>query len=73
MRPSIKLILCTLARTVIATTGRRQATTVVKRDVTRKIQLPEYCVIQFVMLLSEESVVSVVTVTRVALDVLLVV
>jgi hypothetical protein len=39
--PSIIPIDCTLERTTIAMTGRRQATIVVNMDVTRKIQLFE--------------------------------
>lgn len=41
MSPRIIPILCTLERTTIATMGSRQATIVVKMDVTRTIQLFE--------------------------------
>ena len=49
MRPRIKPMEWTLARTVIATTGSRQATVVVMIDVTRKIQRPEYAVKPFLI------------------------
>ncbi len=47
MRPRIKPMEWTLARTVMATVGRRQATAVVMMDVTRRIQRPEYAVRPF--------------------------
>jgi hypothetical protein len=71
IRPRIKPIEWTLERTVIATVGRRQATTVVMRDVICRIQLPEYSVMQLTMLLSEDLlVVLVALVLRVASETL---
>lgn len=57
MRPRIKPIEWTLARTVMATVGSRQATTVVMIDVTRTIHELEYSMKLLVMQYSDSLLV----------------
>lgn len=55
MRPRIRLILWTLARMLMATVGRRQATTVVTIEVQRTIHAPVYTSRFSAKLLFEEA------------------
>lgn len=68
MRPRITPMRWTLARIVMAIVGRRQATTVVIIDVTRKIQKPEYSLKLPVMLFTEEALMSVSLLASESLD-----